>query len=177
MEDKTKTEVTYSSLKLRSLLLFSPPPVSGDSLKRNDWLGDFPLPEEGGYSLSLSGIAPQPGFRGGLEAYIPPPCGEHASETHVLSVPSLTVLLFKRVPYHFRCGHRKHAMAVHKLFCRGKSMYLLSKGRSFTASPKPPTFFINSSNRQHTTMLQLITEGDLFAPFIRSRGFLNVYLI
>jgi len=31
-------------------------------------------------------------------------------------VPNLAVLLFKRVPYHFRCGHRKHAMFIHKLF-------------------------------------------------------------
>jgi len=113
--------------------------VSGDSLKRNDWLVDFPLPEEGGYSLSLSGIAPQPGFRRGLKAYIPPPCGEHASET---DMPNLTVLLFERVPYRFRCGHRKHVMFIHKLFCWGKSVYLLYKDCSYTASPKPPTFFI-----------------------------------
>jgi hypothetical protein len=136
--------VNYSSLKHRSLLLFSPPPVSGDSLKRNDWLVDFPLPEEGGYSLSLSGNAPQPGFRRGLKAYIPPPCGEHASET---DMPNLTVLLFERVPYHFRCGYRKHAMFIHKLFRRGKSVYLLSKDRSFTASPKTPTFFIRMLKR------------------------------
>jgi len=113
-----------------------------DSSNRNDWLGDFPLPEEGGYSLSLSGIAPQPGFRRGLKAYIPPPCGEHASET---DMPNLTVLLFERVPYRFRCGHRKHVMFIHKLFCLGKSVYLLSIDRSFTASPKPPTFFIIAS--------------------------------
>jgi hypothetical protein len=76
--------------------------VSGVSLNRNDWLADFPLPEEGGYSLSLSGIAPQPGFRRGLEVYIPPSLRRaHASETDVLSVPNLAVLLFKRVPYHF----------------------------------------------------------------------------
>jgi hypothetical protein len=117
--------VNYSSLKLRSLLLVTPPPVSGDSSNRNDWLVDFPLLEEGGYSLSLSGNAPQPDFRRGPEVYIPPPYGEHASET---DVPNLTVLLFKRVPYHFRCGHRKHVMVIHKLFHRGKSMYLLSKG-------------------------------------------------
>jgi len=54
-------------------LLFFSPNVSGDSWNSNDWLGDFPLPEEGGDPLSLSGIAPQPGLRGGLEAYIPPP--------------------------------------------------------------------------------------------------------
>jgi len=35
--------VNYSSLKLRSLLLFSTPPVSGDSLKRNDWRVDISL--------------------------------------------------------------------------------------------------------------------------------------
>jgi len=36
---------------------------------------------------------------------------------------------------------------------------------------------INSSNRQHTTVLQLITEGDIFVPFMRGRRFLDVYLI
>jgi hypothetical protein len=35
--------VNYSSLKLRSLLLFSSPPMSGDSLKRNDWLVESSL--------------------------------------------------------------------------------------------------------------------------------------
>ena len=133
-------QVNYSSLKLRSLLLVSSPPVNGDSSNRNDWLVDFPLPEEGGYSLSLSGNVPQPDFRRGPEVYIPSPYGEHASETDVLSVPNLTILLFKRVPYHFRCGHRKHAMVIHKFFFhRGKSVYLLSKDRGFTASPKPLT--------------------------------------
>ncbi|MGC8645112.1 MAG: hypothetical protein ACP5UO_02445, partial [Thermoplasmata archaeon] len=40
-ETKTRDElVSYSSLKLRSLLLVSPPPVSGVSLNRNDWLAD-----------------------------------------------------------------------------------------------------------------------------------------
>jgi len=105
----------YSSLKLRSLLLVSTPPVGGDSSNRNHWLVDFPLPEERDYSLSLSDNAPQPGSRRGLEVYISPPCGEHASETDVLLVPNLTVLLFGRVPYHFRCEHRKHAMVMHKL--------------------------------------------------------------
>jgi len=107
--------VNYSSLKLRSLLLVSTPPVGGDSSNRNHWLVDFPLPEERDYSLSLSDNAPQPGSRRGLEVYISPPCGEHASETDVLLVPNLTVLLFGRVPYHFRCEHRKHAMVMHKL--------------------------------------------------------------
>jgi len=36
---------------------------------------------------------------------------------------------------------------------------------------------INSSNRQHTTVLQLITEGDIFVPFMRGRRYLDVYLI
>ncbi|MGC8630541.1 MAG: hypothetical protein ACP5T1_06125, partial [Thermoplasmata archaeon] len=72
-------------------------------MNRNDWLADFPLPREGGYSLSLSGIAPQPDFSRELKAYIPSPYGEHASEIDVM--PNLTVLLFKRVPYHFRCGY------------------------------------------------------------------------
>jgi len=31
-------------------------------------------------------------------------------------------------------------MFIHKLFRRGKSVYLLSEDRSFTASPKPLTF-------------------------------------
>jgi hypothetical protein len=117
--------------------------MSGVSLNHNDWLVDFPLPEEGGYSLSISGIAPQPGFRRGLKVYIPPPYGEHASETDVLSVLNLAVLLFKRVPYHFRCGHRKHATVIHKLFYWRKSVYLLAKDRSFTASPKLLTISIN----------------------------------
>jgi len=125
-------------------LLVSPPPVSGVSSNRNDWLVDFPLPEEGGYSLSISGIAPQPGFRRGLEVYIPPPYGEHASETDVLSLPHLAVLLFKRVPYHFRCEHRKHAKVINKLFYWKKSVYLLSKDRSFTASLKSLTISIIS---------------------------------
>jgi len=130
-------KISYSSLEFRSLLMFSPPPVSGVSLKRNDWLVDFPLPEEGYYLLSLSGIAPQPSFRRGHEVYIPPPYGGYASKT---KVPNLAVLLFKRMPYHFRRGHRKHAMFIHKLFRRGMSVYLLSEDRSFTASPKPLTF-------------------------------------
>jgi hypothetical protein len=50
---------------------------------RNDWLVDIPLPEEGGYSLSLSGIAPQPDSSRGLEACIPSPYREHAAETDV----------------------------------------------------------------------------------------------
>ena len=36
---------------------------------------------------------------------------------------------------------------------------------------------INSSNRQHTTVLQLITEGDIFVSFMRGRRYLDVYLI
>ena len=36
---------------------------------------------------------------------------------------------------------------------------------------------INSPNRQHTTMLQLITEGDFFVPFMRGQGLLDVNLI
>jgi len=35
--------VSYSSLKLRSLLLASPPPMSGVSSGRNDWLADNSL--------------------------------------------------------------------------------------------------------------------------------------
>jgi len=36
---------------------------------------------------------------------------------------------------------------------------------------------INSPNRQHTTVLQLITEGDFFVPFMRGQGLLDVNLI
>ena len=46
------------------------------------WL-TFPLLGEGGYSLSLSGTAPQPGSSRGLEACIPSPYGEHAAGTNV----------------------------------------------------------------------------------------------
>jgi len=35
---------------------------------------------------------------------------------------------------------------------------------------------INGSS-MHTKVLQLITEGDVFVPFMRGQGFLDVYLI
>ena len=136
-------QVNYSSLKLRSLLLVSSPPVNGDSSNRNDWLVDFPLPEEGGYSLSLSGNVPQPDFRRGPEVYIPSPYGEHASETDVLSVPNLTILLFKRVPYHFRCGHRKHAMVIHKFFFIWGSQCISSLRIGALLLPPNPYNFYN----------------------------------
>ena len=66
-----------------SLLLVSLMPVGMDSSNRNDWLFDIPLPGEGGYSLSLSGTAPQPGSSRGLEACIPSPHGEHADGTNL----------------------------------------------------------------------------------------------
>ena len=75
--------VNYHTMKSCSLLLASLMPVGMDSLSRNDWLVDIPLPEEGGYSLSLSGIAPQPDSSRGLEACIPSPHGEHATRTSV----------------------------------------------------------------------------------------------
>ena len=71
-----------------------------------DWLVDIPLPEEGGYSLSLSGNAPQPDSSRGLWymslllTKIMPP-----KPICSLEQSSLTVLLLKGVPYRFRCGH------------------------------------------------------------------------
>ena len=65
------------------LLLVSLMPVGMDSSNCNDWLVDIPLPGEGGYSLSLSGTAPQLGSSRGLEACIPSPYGEHAAGTNV----------------------------------------------------------------------------------------------
>ena len=67
----------------RGLLLVSLMPVGMDSSNRNDWLVDIPLPGEGGYSLSLSGTASQPGSSRGLEACIPSPHGEHAAGTNM----------------------------------------------------------------------------------------------
>ena len=75
--------VNYHTLKDCSLLLASLMPAGMDSLNRSDWLFYIPLPGEGGYSLSLSGIAPQPGSSRGLEACIPSPHGEHATRTSV----------------------------------------------------------------------------------------------
>ena len=76
--------VNYHTLKDCSLLLASLMPAGMDSLNRNDWLVDIPLPGEGGYSLSLSGIAPQPGSSRMFDAFIHSPHGEHAAVTNVL---------------------------------------------------------------------------------------------
>ena len=65
------------------MLLVFPMPVSIDSWNRNHWLVDISLPEEGGYSLSLSGIAPKPDSSGGVEVCIPYLQGEHATGTDV----------------------------------------------------------------------------------------------
>ena len=63
------------------LLPVSTMPVGMDSSNRNYWLVDIPLPEEGGYSLSLSGIAPQRDSSRGLEACIPYPHGNMPLES------------------------------------------------------------------------------------------------
>ena len=87
------------------LLLASPMPVGMDSSNRNDWLVDIPLPEEEGFCLSLSGIAPQPDSSSGLRRVsllltenmpLEPIC----SFKHSI----LTVLLLKGVPSHLRGG-------------------------------------------------------------------------
>ena len=97
--------VNYHTLKDCSLLLASLMPAGMDSLNRSDWLFYIPLPGEGGYSLSLSGIAPQPGSSRRFDAFIPSPHGEHAPEpVRSFELSILTVLLFRRVPYHFRRG-------------------------------------------------------------------------
>ena len=75
--------VNYHTLKDCSLLLASLMPAGMDSLNRNDWLVDIPLPGEGGYSLPFSGIAPQPGSSRRFDAFIHSPHGEHATRTSV----------------------------------------------------------------------------------------------
>ena len=50
-----------------------------------DWLVDIPLPEEGGYSLSLSGNAPQPDSSRGIVVYVPSSHEDHAAETDMFS--------------------------------------------------------------------------------------------
>ncbi|MHB8359719.1 MAG: hypothetical protein ACYDCP_09520 [Thermoplasmataceae archaeon] len=53
---KFSIHVNYPSAKASRLV----------TLLGYDWLVDIPLPEEGGYSLSLSGNAPQPDSSRGL---------------------------------------------------------------------------------------------------------------
>ena len=96
-----------------SLLLVSLMPVGMDSSNRNDWLFDIPLPGEGGYSLSLSGTAPQPGSSRGLEACIPSPYGEHAAGTNVfLRIIQLNRLTLQEsaLPFQVWTEHSLHGI-------------------------------------------------------------------
>ena len=103
-----------------------------------DWLVDIPLPEEGGYSLSLSGNAPRPDFSRGIEAYVPSPRGEHAAETDMLF---LAVHLNRLTPQGsalpFQVLTLFRGMWEYIVSHWGKSVYLLPEDRSFTASLKP----------------------------------------
>ena len=73
----------------------------------------IPLPGEGGYSLSLSGTAPQPGSSRGLEACIPSPYGEHAAGTNVfLRIIQLNRLTLQEsaLPFQVWTEHSLHGI-------------------------------------------------------------------
>ena len=121
-------DVNYPSAKASGLV----------TLLSYDWLVDIPLPEEGGYSLSLSGNAPQPDFNRGIEAYVPSSHGEHAAETDMLF---LAVQLNRLTPQGsalpFQVLTLFRGMRVYIVSHWEKSVYLLPEDRSFTASLKP----------------------------------------
>ena len=105
--------VNYHTMNSCSLLLASLMPAGMDSLNRSDWLVDIPLPGEGGYLLSLSGIAPQPGSSRELETCIPSPYGEHAAGTNVfLRTVQLTRLTLQEsaLPFQVWTGYSWHGI-------------------------------------------------------------------
>ena len=61
---------------------------------------------------------------------------------------NLTVLLFRRVPYHFRCGQYTWGRAIrnHRW---GKPVYLHARALYFYCFPQTPNSFITNGNDRH----------------------------
>jgi hypothetical protein len=117
-------------------LLVSLTPVDVSSSNRNDLLVDIPLPEEGGYSLSLSGIAPQLDFSRGLKVYVPSPHGEYATETDMfLRTVQLNRITLQESALPFQVWTCILDRSVYDPL--GKSVYLHRRLRIFTAFPNP----------------------------------------